>query len=140
MAVDGKYAFAFSGIEPDIDEYAFQFFQRHKSIFDSFLQVASDFIDKNLEDFLSDKSSQSIEPLSNQILTYTYGAAISEVLKNNNIQPTMVAGFSLGVYASLASINIVSFGDGLKMVCEPTGYFWYECNRRFDGSRNYKGD
>ena len=116
MTMGAKYAFAFSGIEPDIDEYAIQFFQRHKSIFDSFLQSASDFIDINLENLLSEQSTQSIDPLTNQILTYTYGVAMSEVLKKENIQPSMVAGFSLGVYASLASIGIVSFFEGLKMV------------------------
>lgn len=116
MAMDSKYAFAFSGIEPEIDEYAYQFYQRHKSIFDSYLQSTSDFIDKKLENFLSEQSIQSIDPLTNQILTYTYGVAMSEVLKKENILPSMIAGFSLGVYASLASIDMVSFYDGLRMV------------------------
>lgn len=116
MVVDGKYAFVFSGIEPEIDEYAYQFYQRHKSLFDSLLQPGSDFIETNLQNFLSEQLMQSIDPLTNQILTYTYGVAMSKVLNKENIQPTMVAGFSLGVYASLASINIVSFIDGLRMV------------------------
>ena len=116
MAVDGKFAFAFSGIEPEIDEYAIQFYLRHKSTFNFFLKSASEFINTNLQDFLADHTNRFIDPLTNQILTYTYGVAMSEVLKKENIPPTMVAGFSLGVYASLASIEIVSFEDGLKMV------------------------
>jgi len=116
MAMDGKYAFAFSGIEPEIDEYAIQFYQRHKSIFDIYLQPASDFINTSLQNFLEEQSKQSMDPFTNQIMTYTYGVAMSGILQTKNIQPTMVAGFSLGVYAALASSEIVSFYDGLKMV------------------------
>jgi len=114
--MDGKYAFEFSGIEPEINEHAIQFYQRNKSTFDFFLQPAADFVSTNLQNFITNRINHSMHPLTNQILTYAYGVAMSGVLQKKNVRPTMVAGFSLGVYASLASINIVSFKDGLRMV------------------------
>lgn len=116
MAIDRKFAFAFSGIEPEIDEYAIQFYKRYKSTFEPFLQTASNFIDTDLSKLLQKKSTQTTDPLINQILTYTYGVAMNDVLQNQNIQPTMVAGFSLGVYSALVGSEIVSFEDGLKLV------------------------
>lgn len=116
MAVDGKFAFVFSGIEPEIDEYAFAFYHRNKTIFDPLLLSASDFSNTNLKEILQNAINQSTDSLTTQIRTYTYGVAMSDILQQNSINPTMVAGFSLGVYAALASARIVSFEDGLTMV------------------------
>ena len=116
MPKNGKFAFAFSGIEPDIDEYAIAFYHRHKSIFDSYLHTASNFVTKDLFKILQKNTTQSTDPLIAQILTYTYGVAVNNVLQNQNIRPTIVAGFSLGVYAALVGAKVVSFEDGLKMV------------------------
>lgn len=116
MAVKRKFAFVFSGIESEMDEYAFAFYYRNMTTFDPLLKSASDFINTNLHKFITERSSPTMDPLTNQILTYTYGVAMSEVLQRKNILPTMVAGFSLGVYASLASIDVVVFEDGLQMV------------------------
>ena len=116
MLDEQKFVFAFSGIEPAMDEHAIAFYHRHKSVFDPYLQSASEFIGTNLQSLVLSKDNQQNDPLVNQILTYTYGVAMSDVLQKQDIRPTMVAGFSLGVYAALAGAEIVSFEDGLAMV------------------------
>ena len=116
MTVKGKFSFIFSGIEPEIDEYAVAFYYRNKTIFDPLFQSASDFSNMDLKEILQNAHNQSTDTLTTQIRTYTYGVAMSDILQQDSINPTMVAGFSLGVYAALASARIVSFENGLAMV------------------------
>jgi [acyl-carrier-protein] S-malonyltransferase len=51
-----------------------------------------------------------------QSAIYTVNMMIYEILKENNIKPTVVAGHSLGEYSALAAAGVYSFENGLKLV------------------------
>ena len=51
-----------------------------------------------------------------QLAILVMSLAISELLKQNNIEANISAGLSLGEYSALIYINIISFEDGIKIV------------------------
>ena len=51
-----------------------------------------------------------------QLAILVMSLAISELLKQNNIEANISAGLSLGEYSALIYSNIISFEDGIKIV------------------------
>lgn len=47
---------------------------------------------------------------------YTLGAVLDKLLKNKNIEPSYVAGLSLGEYNALLSADVFTFSEGLKLI------------------------
>ena len=61
-------------------------------------------------------NKKKLNPLESQLFTFAYSVAMSRILNQNGYKQKMIAGFSLGVYAALCAIDVVSIDDGLGMV------------------------
>jgi [acyl-carrier-protein] S-malonyltransferase len=56
------------------------------------------------------------DPHLSSIIVFSISVMITEILKENNIQPVACAGYSIGQYAALNACNAFGFSDGLKLV------------------------
>ena len=56
------------------------------------------------------------DELLNQYITYIYSCSCAETLVKSGVKPTMTAGYSMGIYASLYIAGSVSFETGLLFI------------------------
>jgi len=65
--------------------------------------------DFNTNNFLDDE-------LKSQCISYIFSCSIADILKNQNVKPSFVSGYSMGIYAALYYCRTISFKDGLIML------------------------
>lgn len=53
-----------------------------------------------------------------QIIAYTFSCAFNDLLIQKGIKADYIAGYSMGIYASLYSSQSIGFDDGLKIISE----------------------
>ena len=58
------------------------------------------------------------QTINTQPAIYVMSVAISQLLKENGINPGITAGHSIGEYAALTTAGVISFEDGIKLVRE----------------------
>ncbi len=81
-----------------------------------FLQKAATAIDPELIDFNYNAKNFLGDELRTQLMTYLLCCSYSEFLKENNIVPSMCAGYSMGIYAAAYQAGSISFEDGLFLI------------------------
>ena len=70
----------------------------------------------NLLRALDDGEIPQLDQLAREIFAFSFSCGTYEVLCTKGIQPKVVAGHSLGVYAALTSADVISFEDGLDII------------------------
>lgn len=70
---------------------------------------------------------------NNQVAIVTVSMAILEILKSKGINPSAMAGLSLGEYSALIGSGVLSFEDGLKLV-RKRGLFMKEDSDKSKGA------
>ncbi|MBR0518453.1 ACP S-malonyltransferase [bacterium] len=58
------------------------------------------------------------QTINTQPAIYVMSVAISQLLKENGINPGITAGHSIGEYAALTTAGVISFEEGIKLVRE----------------------
>ena len=86
------------------------------TVFNTFLARADGFADKGLAEFQRESNPMISDELRNQYLSYVYSCSCSEVLAGNGVEPSMIAGYSMGIYASLYTAGSISFETGLLFI------------------------
>ncbi len=84
--------------------------------FDSLLTSASKIVDCDLSDFNIQTNNFLSDELKSQYIAYIFSCAVSNILKQKNIVPDYVAGYSMGLYGALYHCRSISFDDGLKLI------------------------
>lgn len=84
--------------------------------FDSLLTSASKIVDCDLSDFDMQTNNFLSDELKSQYIAYIFSCAVSNILKQKNIVPDYVAGYSMGLYGALYHCRSISFDDGLKLI------------------------
>jgi malonyl CoA-acyl carrier protein transacylase len=51
-----------------------------------------------------------------QCISYLFSCSVADILKDQNIKPSFVSGYSMGIYASLYYCGSVAFNDGLILL------------------------
>lgn len=110
-----KFAFCFNGIEPGIEKYALSFYSRHIKAMRTYIDSASEYCKYDFHKALTGNKLSHIDYNLNQIFTYAYSFAVGEVFRQYAVEPAIVAGYSLGIYAGLAFTRAISYKDGLRM-------------------------
>lgn len=82
----------------------------------SFLQKAAHAIDPELAGFNYINRNYLEDELRTQLMTYLLCCSYSEFLKENNIVPSMCAGYSMGIYAAAYQAGSILFEDGLFLI------------------------
>lgn len=105
LRTQGKAAFVFPGVGVTPSGHEGEFLQRHSEVMQPFLEEAVAFAGEELH-----------TPLAAELFTYAFDCAVAAVYRQAGLEPSYVAGHSLGLYAALAVTGAVRFADGLAMV------------------------
>jgi len=120
LKTQGRAAFVFPGVGVTPSGHEGEFFQRHLEVMQPFLDEAVAFAGEELHATLAPSSAgrpgERPSPLAEELFTYAFDCAVAAVYRQSGLEPSYVAGHSLGLYAALAVTGAVRFGDGLAMV------------------------
>lgn len=104
----------YSGNEPeDIRKYS--------DGFDNLLDQACVHTEINLKEFVLHIRNVPDHELNAQLISYVFSCAIADLLKENNLVPQYLAGYSMGLYAALYSSSSISFVQGIDLITEAYG-------------------
>jgi len=87
-----------------------------KDHFHHLLDIAAQVVDPELIYFDTNRQNFLDHELRTQYIAYVYGCAISEILRQRNIFPDYLCGYSMGIYAALTQGGSISFTDGLLLI------------------------
>jgi [acyl-carrier-protein] S-malonyltransferase len=89
------------------------------SVANKVFDEASEALNQDMKDLVFNSSEETLQLTENtQPAVLTTSVAIMEVLKAEGIEPTAVAGLSLGEYSALVASGALSFSDAVKIVRE----------------------
>lgn len=66
--------------------------------------------------YISSEEKVSIEELADQVVLHTVNCSIGEFLLKQGINPSIICGYSMGIYSALVCGKAISFENGLDMV------------------------
>lgn len=115
---DTSWACLFPGIGVNLFGREKDFFLKFRSTLEPFLKKGSKLLG---EDFCSALLKQRIpdnSSVSSEIFTYAFSCGTFIVFEEKGLQPKLMAGHSLGIYAALVSADCLSFEDGLRIIME----------------------
>ncbi len=78
--------------------------------------TAEQISDIKISDFNIKTNNYIDDELKNQILSYLFACAFSDIVKKHFPAPAFVSGFSMGLYAALYHTNSLSFENGLILI------------------------
>lgn len=84
--------------------------------FDRLLEEASRFTGSHLTLFDAGSNDFKDLELESQYISYIFGCATADVLRNGSIEPDYLAGYSMGLYSALYCGGSVSFTGGLSLI------------------------
>lgn len=89
------------------------------SVANKVFDEASKALNQDMKELVFNSSEETLQLTENtQPAVLTTSVAIMEVLKAEGIEPTAVAGLSLGEYSALVASGALSFSDAVKIVRE----------------------
>ncbi len=113
---DNQLAFIFPAFTSDYTNHPGHGIPGFALQFDTFLRTASNKVDPLLKEFTFTGNTFLEDELLTQYLTYIYSCASASALRNLGFSPSMNAGYSMGIYASLFDAGSVSFETGLELI------------------------
>ena len=92
------------------------FYRRHASLIQPYLEEGSCFADTDFLAALFDSTRLDLGEREVQLFSYAFNCGIAAVYFDHGFKPYYMAGYSMGIYAALSASGTISFGDGLTMV------------------------
>lgn len=111
-----RLAFIFPAFTSDYSNHPGQDIPGFIVYFHGLLREAAVLVDHSLTDFSFTGKTFLDDELRTQYLTYIYSCAASTLLRKQGLSPSMNAGYSMGIYASLFDAGSVSFETGLELI------------------------
>lgn len=99
----------YSGNEPDE-------IRKYSDGFDKLLEQVCLHSGVNLRELVLHVRNIPDHELNAQLISYVFSCAITDLLKENNVVPEFLAGYSMGLYAALYSSNSISFIQGIDLI------------------------
>jgi [acyl-carrier-protein] S-malonyltransferase len=120
LKTQGKAAFVFPGVGVTPSGHEGEFLERHRELMQPFLDEAAAYAGEALHATLAPApggvAAGRPTPRAEELFTFAFDCAVAAVYRQSGLEPSYVAGHSLGLYAALAVTGAVRFGDGLAMV------------------------
>jgi malonate decarboxylase epsilon subunit len=113
---DNHLAFVFPAFASDYTDHPGKQLPGFVASFNTLLHSAGNSIDASLMDFSFTGNTFLEDELHTQYLTYIYSCAAANSLRNLGFSPSVNAGYSMGIYASLFDAGSVSFETGLELI------------------------
>jgi [acyl-carrier-protein] S-malonyltransferase len=117
-AEPGAIALAFPGMGAKPCGHELEFYRRHESLFDPFLEEGAEATGLDLVETLCTGSLGWLTDRQSQFFTYSFSAGCHAVLREHQIVPRLMAGYSFGIYSALQSCGAITFSDGLSLIRE----------------------
>ena len=111
-----KIAFVFPAF---ISEYKDDPFARpgnFNELFVSYLKKAAEFSGEDLLEFKPGEDPTKLSELKNQFISYVYSCTCADLLLHSGVNPAVLAGYSMGIYAALYTASAISFETGLFFI------------------------
>lgn len=111
-----RLAFIFPAFTSDYSDHPARSVSGFGECFRMFVEQAAIAEDPDLRnfDFLTNNFLE--DELKTQFITYSYSCALSSMLREAKIFPSVTAGYSMGIYAALFDAGSVTFGEGLELI------------------------
>src|SRR6056297_3650907 len=116
--MNNKTAFIFPAFITSYTQNELEILSNNKIQLSHYLKRASDILNIDFPDFNYQTELYYKDEFLSQIIAYTFSCAFSDLLSHKNIYPDYVAGYSMGIYASLYSSKSVRFEDGIRIINE----------------------
>lgn len=114
--MDKRIAFLFPGQGSQYVGMGKDLYKNYK-LAREYFDKANDILDIDLKTLCFEGSKEELTETKNtQPAIYTVSVIINELLRKNNIKPSLVAGHSLGEYTALYAAGVYDFQSGLKLV------------------------
>jgi len=110
-------AFIFPAFITDFTGKELLFLESNRSDINKYLHRISGALNLKLPHFTYESYFYR-EELASQLLAYSFSCAFSDLLKSKGLLPDYVAGYSMGVYASMYASESISFEQGARIIYE----------------------
>jgi len=84
--------------------------------FKQFLNEASSYLKIDLKSFTVNDHAFIDSELKAQYISYIFGCSVVNILENGKIQPDLISGYSMGLYACLYCGHSITFTQGLDLI------------------------
>ena len=111
-----KTAFVFPAFITDFTKKELDFLSENSIDLNNYLQRVSVAIEIDLPEFSYDSNNYRNNELKSQLLAYLFSCAFYDILEKKGITPQFVAGYSMGIYASLYAVKSISLEEGAKFI------------------------
>lgn len=114
--MDQQFGFIYPAF---INEFSDQEVSNYKELgidIDSYLNHASELLNQDFSVEAITKNNFPYNELSPQVLAYCLSCSVTDFLKNKLGNPSIIAGYSMGLYAALYCGNAITFQNGLIII------------------------
>ena len=111
-----KTAFIFPAFITEFTRNEIEFLDKNSIDFNDYLYKASVALNIDLPEFLYNSDVYRNDELNSQLLAYLLSCAFSDILQKKGIIPELIAGYSMGIYASLYAAKSITIEDGAKLI------------------------
>ena len=111
---DNHLTFVFPAYTDDYKDHPASRIDGFEPVVRSLLQEAASLNAWKIPDF--DFTTDITDPLAHQYFTFIYSCAASSTLNTKGLIPTMVAGYSMGIYAAFVQAGALRFNTGLELI------------------------
>ena len=115
MMMKNKTAFIFPAFITDFTGHELEFLKENSVNINSYLQRISKKLNIDLPSFSYNSTIYIDNELYSQLLAYAFSCAIFDVLQKE-ILSNYIAGYSMGIYASLYAANSITLEDGADFI------------------------
>ncbi len=111
-----KTAFIFPAFITEFTRNEIEFLDKNSTDFNDYLHKASVALNIDLPEFSYNTDVYKTDELNSQLLAYLLSCAFSDILQKKGIIPDLIAGYSMGIYASLYAAKSITIEDGAKLI------------------------
>ena len=111
-----KSAFIFPAFITEFTRNEIEFLDKNSVDFNDYLHKASVTLNIDLPEFSYNTDIYRNDELNSQLLAYLLSCAFSDILQKKGIVPELIAGYSMGIYASLYAAKSITIEDGVKLI------------------------
>ena len=111
-----KTAFIFPAFISEFLGNEIQLLDSFSSNLHNFLKAASEITGDNYTNISLDDILYTEDELRSQVITYIFSCSLSDVLLIKDLKPDIIAGYSMGLYATLYTGEAIKFEEGVKLI------------------------
>jgi [acyl-carrier-protein] S-malonyltransferase len=111
-----KAAFIFPAFITNYTGKEIDFLTQNGVDFSKYISQASKVLGEDLPEFSYNNSIYQSDELFSQFIAYLFACAMNDVIREKNIVPDYISGYSMGIYASLYAARSINIEDGLRII------------------------